>query len=689
MNKKLDYFIWTLRRMQACLYSGSPVFRAASRTFVSGINGHKGPPRSIYLEQFQLFANPSWQQSSLRYSSEDVQAINRESVNSNDEKTANYLREAHVQSPEPMTIIDAQPPDFLAEPQQGSSETEGIENENTSQQFFTDLEMCSSPCDVLDLVSKSSFSQKYVSTCFRRMWMLVKGFSKKQRIYEKDLMFEHPNFSQLCQTLIQEAKFLQREHLVYSFIAVVRLGIPEDTLLVQTLVRVCQERLNEFNDKCLSVLANTLKDMEKTKNVEALRFGLQLLVEQQLSQTSDVFILQSYMKCIGKDGPLMLKRKLENKIYDQIDRFTVANAQHMFTTLAEMNYHSLPILSACSKKVIENIQGTPFNKMLQVLMSCSKLQYYDDALCSAIGDYAASVLYMLDVRQVVLLLLAFKAFPFRPVNLMDMFAEKLMSHPESLSMTDILFVLESYCFLNHFPKDQKEKFLEILNTVLNTYLSTLPNKKLLRAVLAFCIAGYVPQAAVDRLLQAEILHDLISDERKAEVHKKKLHTINVCLQLDGNASTEQAALSSLALPPQPPVTIPVVQNVLDTLLGDPSLYQPNVVVSHGYSIDFQILMDADRKTVVPNTQKDHLTDDPNIKRIALLCPHVNAFCMGSTHPLGFLAMKMRHLRLLGYQVILVYYPAFQKMKPNEAVEFLKEKIFSEEGSSELKIQSDC
>ena len=77
------------------------------------------------------------------------------------------------------------------------------------------------------------------------------------------------------------------------------------------------------------------------------------------------------------------------------------------------------------------------------------------------------------------------------------------------------------------------------------------------------------------------------DEQKAEVHKKKLHTINVCLQLDGNASTEQAALSSLALPPQPPVTIPVVQNVLDTLLGDPSLYQPNVVVSHGYSIGME------------------------------------------------------------------------------------------------------
>lgn len=40
-------------------------------------------------------------------------------------------------------------------------------------------------------------------------------------------------------------------------------------------------------------------------------------------------------------------------------------------------------------------------------------------------------------------------------------------------------------------------------------------------------------------------------------------------------------------------------------------------------------------------------------RIALLSPHGNYFCRGSDHPRGLLAMKMRHLRLLGYEVILV------------------------------------
>lgn len=233
MNKKLYCFIWTLRRMQACLYSGSPVSRAASRTLASRINR---PPQSVDLKKCQLFASPSWQQSSHRYFSQDVQIVNAEHVSSNDEKNANDVLEEHG----PMTVRQSQPPDSLASPWQGNSENEGIKKEYVPQQFFNELQLCNSPSDVLDLIPKHSLSQKYVSNCFSRMWVLIKRFSGAQRSYERSLMLEHPNFSRLCQILIQEAKFMWREDLVYSMLAVVKLGIPQDTLLVQTLLRVCQ-----------------------------------------------------------------------------------------------------------------------------------------------------------------------------------------------------------------------------------------------------------------------------------------------------------------------------------------------------------------------------------------------------------------------------------------------------------------
>lgn len=40
-------------------------------------------------------------------------------------------------------------------------------------------------------------------------------------------------------------------------------------------------------------------------------------------------------------------------------------------------------------------------------------------------------------------------------------------------------------------------------------------------------------------------------------------------------------------------------------------------------------------------------------RLAFLFVPMSAFCLGTTHPQGKLAMKKRHLNKLGYHVILV------------------------------------
>lgn len=43
-------------------------------------------------------------------------------------------------------------------------------------------------------------------------------------------------------------------------------------------------------------------------------FSIRLLVEQRISSIRDIFILQNLMKCLGKDAPVFLKKKLEVKL---------------------------------------------------------------------------------------------------------------------------------------------------------------------------------------------------------------------------------------------------------------------------------------------------------------------------------------------------------------------------------------
>nr|XP_056717185.1 FAST kinase domain-containing protein 2, mitochondrial [Euleptes europaea] len=682
MNKKLGCFIRTIRQMQACPSAVSPCSRMVTRTYVLGTNGHKSTAQSLHLRRCPLDVSSSWLRSSARFFSQDTFIINTESTSANEQKVANGLENDQMQSSRPVTVeLGTPPPGSTVAAETDRSAGEEMGKRSMSQLYFDDLRKCTSPYDVLDLASRYPMSSKYVSNSLAAMWMLTKKLSEDQKRYEKRLMFEHPQFSQLCQCTMQEARYMWRDDLAYSLHAVVKLGVPQNTRLIQTMLRVCQERLNEFDDRSLSVVATTLQGMEKCKNVEALQLGLQLLVEQRIPKISNMFILQTMMKCIGQDSPLSLKTKLENKVLRYIDQLSLPNAHHMFSVLVEMNYRSLPILNACSEKIIENIEGIPFWRVLNILRSCNDLQYRNTRLFSAIADYVASAFYMWDTKQVVLFLSAFENLSFRPTSLMDTFAEKVISHPDSLNMKDIIAVLRAYSFLNHVPEGQDEQFLEALNSALTSYLPRITNADLLRAVYSFCILGYLPQPALDQLLQDEVLRDLTTgDGQNVEQNESMLRTVNVCLALDGHSVPEPAIAFSAEQQPSPPFShFPDVQEVLFTLLGDASLFQPNVKLAHGYRIDFEILMDANRRKVVPSSEADQPTDDPGIQRVAVLCAPVSAFCTDSRHPRGRTAMKTRHLRLLGYHVVLLHYLEFQKLRKEEAVQFLKGEIFSSEG----------
>ncbi|OXB64301.1 hypothetical protein ASZ78_005953 [Callipepla squamata] len=95
--------------------------------------------------------------------------------------------------------------------------------------------------------------------------------------------------------------------------------------------------------------------------------------------------------------------------------------------------------------------------------------------------------------------------------------------------------------------------------------------------------------------------------------------------------------------------------------------------------DFEICMDSERKKVLPVTATEGHTDI-SVQRLAFLFVPMSGFCLGTTHPQGKLAMKKRHLSRLGYHVILVMNRKFQELTNEDAVEFLKGKIYAENTS---------
>ncbi|XP_067844100.1 FAST kinase domain-containing protein 2, mitochondrial [Heptranchias perlo] len=546
-------------------------------------------------------------------------------------------------------------------------------------QFFDWLRRCTSPSDVLDQYVDHAVTWKQISSCLMTMWETTKRMSEDQKRYERKLMFEHPAFEKICLQAMREAQSMRCNDLVYSLLALVKIGVSQHSRLIHTLLRVSQERLNEFDERALSVLSSCLRNMEDSKNVDALRVGLRLLIEPRIPKIKTTMALQTMMRCIGKDSPPPLKKKLENKALSLLNEFTLPNSQYMFITLAVMGHRSHPLLEACSNKIIENIHGIPFWRLVHILQSCKVLQYRNPVLLNASGNYVASTLAIWQVKQLTLFLMLFADLSFRHTELMDAFVQIVLAKSESLTLKDVLSVLRVYSLLNHRPKEGCiEQFLQTLSDVFQSYLSKCSSLELLRGVYYLCMMGHYPQAALSQLFQDDILSELHSSANLYhESNEMMLQYINLCLELD-NPSFVRPVNASIAKPSLPNVSVnSEVQKVVDRILGGDSQYHQGSVLKNVHFIDFEIALDQERKNVVTLPQDDEFGCDANIQRVAVLCAPASAFCLGTTHPKERLAVKIRHLEALGYHVVLVPEHEFGKLSEGERVAFLKSAIFAE------------
>ncbi|KAL1770725.1 FAST kinase domain-containing protein 2 [Sigmodon hispidus] len=573
---------------------------------------------------------------------------------------------------------------------------------------------CNSLSDVLDAFSKAPTFPS--SSYFLAMWTIAKRISEDKRRFERQLMFGHPAFHQLCEHMMREGKIMHYDSLLFSLNAIVKLGVPQNTLMVQTLLRIIQERINECDERCLSILSTALESLKPCMNVTALRAGLRILVDQQVWKIKHVFTLQTVMKCIGKDTPLALKKKLEMKALKELDRFSVLNGQHMFAVLAAMDHRSVVLLHECSKVVIDNIHGCPFKVLISILQSCKDLRYQNEDLFKSIADYVATTFEIWKLKQVIFLLILFENLGFRPPELMDKLVEKVVKEPGSLNMKNIASALHVYSSLNHFHKGHnRERFLEAMVNALTVRLHHISSENLLDAVYSFCLMNYFPLALINQLIRKSIINELLtSDDTEKNIHK--LRVLNACLKLDENAyykamhmqlsqllpspSHPNDKVAEVLRPPhpndkvaevlrpphpndkvaevlRPPHPNDKVAEVLSNLLEGEEYFTRDVQLPHDYHIDFEIRMDNNRTQVFSfsDTDADSAT---NMQRVALLCVPKSVYCLNSSHPRGLMAMKIRHLNAMGFHVILIHIWELRKLRMEDAIAFVRTKIYSNE-----------
>ncbi|XP_033181444.1 FAST kinase domain-containing protein 2, mitochondrial [Mastacembelus armatus] len=551
--------------------------------------------------------------------------------------------------------------------------------------FMSGLQKCVSPSDVLDLTCQYAATHRQVSNCLTHMWSSTKKMSDEQRRYELQLMFEHPAFDKLLQNAMNGAWHMRIEDLAYSLLSMVNLGVPQRSRVIQTYLRTCQEKLNDFDEKSLSILASCLEHMESSPNVGALRDGIRLVVEIRLSGIKTVMALQTMMRLLGKDVPLGLKRKLEGKALSMTDQFSLPNAQYMISTMATMGFYSKPILNVCSKKIIENLHGIPFNRLQTVLHSCKELHYRDSDLLTGVSDYVASTLDIWSKKQVLLFLSVFESLVFCPTALLEAFAERTIANPDALTLKDLLCVLKVYSSLNHDLKHHRQQFLDGLSQALATYLPKMSMFELLKSVYCFCLLGHFPSPLLEQLLQSSTLEQCNNTASKFHKNLERMfQTVDLCLRLDRPPLPRPLSVHPSVLGDPAPSSTSVKLSLsqgLHSVLGDQAgtMLQEMVVVENVYVIDGVITKPLPSQTPVSEVREEQSPAESSL-RIAVICASPSEFCYGTSNARGPLAVKIRHLKILGYSPVLVTDKELQSECDEKRTEFLREKIFPEHQS---------
>lgn len=214
--------------MHRCNSVLAPKSSATARKHILWVGRYRDPLENVNFRKLFLNIFPSLHGSSLRFLSQETDVFST-GANIQPEKST----EAFVSEQAPQSSLELEKLD-----DSGNFKVKHVVDH--SDLFFNGLQKCTCPCDILDLASESAVSIKHFTNCLTAVWRLFKNLSEDQQRYEKQLIFEHPAFVKLCQQVLRDSRRMTRGDLVFTLHAVVSLGVPQNTLLVQTLLRVCQ-----------------------------------------------------------------------------------------------------------------------------------------------------------------------------------------------------------------------------------------------------------------------------------------------------------------------------------------------------------------------------------------------------------------------------------------------------------------
>ncbi|XP_071468808.1 FAST kinase domain-containing protein 3, mitochondrial isoform X1 [Marmota flaviventris] len=500
-------------------------------------------------------------------------------------------------------------------------------------------------------------------------------------------ILESSVFQALCFQLEREPSQLSNSGLLTALQALVWLHVDTQSSLVLNLVAECQNRLKrgglEVHDLC--VLGESLIRLQGPGCVtlELIIYQLQGAKLEVFTPEDIVALYRILQACAEKvDQHQTFLNTINNFSLSIVSYLSPKSISQMLTALVVLDQaQALPLVIKLGKYVVRHIPHFTNEELRKVIEAFIYFGHNDRFFIKALERHVAAFCLTLDADVVskIMEYCSRKLILSEPI--LNAVAETFVSQSEKLSPSQISELIEPFGKLNYLPPNAPALFRK-LEHVLFTHFNYFPPKTLLRLLHSCSLIAHPPVNFMGKIFSPFFLQKLQGEESHldrlsmAQLTQLFLTSVLECPFYKGPKLFRQYQVKSFLTPCcslETPVDFHLYKSVmigLIDLLGARSYFASKVLTPYCYTIDVEIKLDEEG-FVLPFT-----VDEDIHKRVALCIDGPKRFCSNSKHLLGREAIKQRHLRLLGYQVVQVPYHEIEVLKSRqELVEYLQSKLF--------------
>ncbi|ROL42996.1 FAST kinase domain-containing protein 3, mitochondrial [Anabarilius grahami] len=558
---------------------------------------------------------------------------------------------------------------------------------NEDHTFMKQLSSCTSSQQVLRLLRSYPFlSGEAAASILHRLADLENDATcvlQKPQILLSDLAL-----NKLCQRLEHDSAKLEDEVLVRALLGCTRLYLDPESRLVLRLVSECQKRLDleQLSVEAICGLSRALFALEGPDGgmVKQAMNQLQNKEPTQWNMAELVAVYSMLATGLGKDGRyLELLNEMNAQALRQAQRMDPVAISKILGALVTLRQNqALPLVIALCKQAVHHVQNFADAELTVVLSALMHYGHSDHFLVEALERHVPKVAFTAHAETVTKVMQYFQRRRILSPPVFNTVAESFVYRAEEYSTWQVSQQIAALGVLGYLPPDAGRLFRKV-ESVLHARFSQFQPRALLDLLYACALLQRYPLNFVSKVFSPYFMQQLQGEEGSgldpivlAQLTQLYMTVKLECPFYNGPRLSPKFRVKSFLASGQfletlvEPQFYNAVKSGLVDLLGARSYFASRVLTPYCYTLDIEIKLDEEGY-VLPACHSDEVH-----KRIALCIDGSKRFAANAEKLLGKEAIKQRHLRILGYEVVQISYYEFEKLKnKEEVVEYLHKKIF--------------